>query len=205
MPPTECIYQVSNWYLKACWKKVRKTWTDGWTDGQTNGRTDIAMAWYVRFSNGRIIIKNNVFTLILIIQMWYRHNCDMDHDVYAAMGHANFAMIWWPVNMQQSVLLYMNCKWKIACKMGPRVHENDYWHIDGWLLKEYNLDGVMPRSTNPLHISYSNAMLHSKRTEPGPMNSSVHMAYSMSRTKVSVSKTHHATCSEENHIIHRVH
>ena len=23
--PTRCIYQVSNWYLKACWKKVQKT------------------------------------------------------------------------------------------------------------------------------------------------------------------------------------
>ena len=46
MPPTECIYQVSNWYLKACWKKVRKTRTDG--------RTDIATAKYVRFWNGRI-------------------------------------------------------------------------------------------------------------------------------------------------------
>ena len=37
MPPTECIYQVSNWYLKARWKKVRKTRTDGRTDGQTDG------------------------------------------------------------------------------------------------------------------------------------------------------------------------
>ena len=25
------IYPISNWYLKACWKKVQKT--DGWTDG----------------------------------------------------------------------------------------------------------------------------------------------------------------------------
>ena len=32
MPPTECIYQVSHWYLKACWRKVRKTRTDGRTD-----------------------------------------------------------------------------------------------------------------------------------------------------------------------------
>ena len=37
MPPPECIYQVSNWYLKACWRKVRKTRTDGRTDGQTDG------------------------------------------------------------------------------------------------------------------------------------------------------------------------
>ena len=40
MPPTECIYQVSNWYLKARWKKVRKTGTDGRTDGRTDGQTD---------------------------------------------------------------------------------------------------------------------------------------------------------------------
>ena len=31
------INQVSNWYLKARWKKVRKTRTDGRTDGQTDG------------------------------------------------------------------------------------------------------------------------------------------------------------------------
>ena len=37
MPPTECIYQVSNWYLKACWRKVRKTRTDGRTDGHCHG------------------------------------------------------------------------------------------------------------------------------------------------------------------------
>ena len=37
MPPTECIYQVSNWYLKACWRKVRKTRTDGRTDRRTDG------------------------------------------------------------------------------------------------------------------------------------------------------------------------
>ena len=40
VPPTECIYQVSNWYLKACWRKVRKTRTDGRTDGRTDRRTD---------------------------------------------------------------------------------------------------------------------------------------------------------------------
>ena len=40
VPPTECIYQVSNWYLKARWKKVRKTRTDGRTDGRTDRRTD---------------------------------------------------------------------------------------------------------------------------------------------------------------------
>ena len=37
MPPTECIYQVSNWYLKACWRKVRKTRTDGRTERRTDG------------------------------------------------------------------------------------------------------------------------------------------------------------------------
>ena len=37
MPPTECIYQVSNWYLKACWRKVRKTRTDGQTDRHCHG------------------------------------------------------------------------------------------------------------------------------------------------------------------------
>ena len=35
MLPSECIYQVSNWYLKACWRKVRKIRTDGRTDGRT--------------------------------------------------------------------------------------------------------------------------------------------------------------------------
>ena len=65
MPPTECIYQVSNWYLKACWRKVRKTRTDGRTDGrtdrrtdgQTDGRTDgrtLPRHNTSRFSNGRI-------------------------------------------------------------------------------------------------------------------------------------------------------
>ena len=52
MPPTECIYQVSNWYLKACWRKVRKTRTDGRTDGQTDGRT-LPRHNTSRFSNGR--------------------------------------------------------------------------------------------------------------------------------------------------------
>ena len=63
MPPTECIYQVWNWYLKACWRKVRKTRTDGRTDGQTDGRTDgqtdrrtLPRHNTFRFSNGRIKI-----------------------------------------------------------------------------------------------------------------------------------------------------
>ena len=57
MPPTECIYQVSNWYLKACWRKVRKTRTDGRTDGRTDRRTDgrtLPRHNTSRFSNGRI-------------------------------------------------------------------------------------------------------------------------------------------------------
>ena len=37
VPPTEFIYQVSNWYLKACSRKVRKTRTDGRTDRRTDG------------------------------------------------------------------------------------------------------------------------------------------------------------------------
>ena len=53
MPPTECIYQVSNWYLKACWRKVRKTRTDGRTDGRTLPRHNTS-----RFSNGRIKMRN---------------------------------------------------------------------------------------------------------------------------------------------------
>ena len=32
MSPTKCIYQVSNWYLKACWKKSLEN-SDGRTDG----------------------------------------------------------------------------------------------------------------------------------------------------------------------------
>ena len=36
VPPTECIYQVSNWCLKACWTKSGKQ-TDGWTDGHFHG------------------------------------------------------------------------------------------------------------------------------------------------------------------------
>ena len=46
MQPTECKYQVSNWYLKACWKKAGKLWqTDRWT-----------LPWHNTsiFSNGRI-------------------------------------------------------------------------------------------------------------------------------------------------------
>ena len=39
VPITECIYQVSNWYLKACWRKVWKTRTDGRADGQMEGGT----------------------------------------------------------------------------------------------------------------------------------------------------------------------
>ena len=35
VPPTECIYHVSNWYLTACWRKVRKK--RGRTVGQTDG------------------------------------------------------------------------------------------------------------------------------------------------------------------------
>ena len=63
MPPTECIYQVSNWYLKACWRKVRKTRTDGRTDGQTDRRT-LPRHNTSRFSNGRI--KTNVWWLVPI-------------------------------------------------------------------------------------------------------------------------------------------
>ena len=37
VPPTECLYQASNWYLKACWRKVRKTRTDGQTDRHCHG------------------------------------------------------------------------------------------------------------------------------------------------------------------------
>ena len=33
MPPPECVYKVSCWYLKACLKKVLKTRTDIRTDG----------------------------------------------------------------------------------------------------------------------------------------------------------------------------
>ena len=33
VPPTECINQISNSYLKACWKQVRKTRTDGYCHG----------------------------------------------------------------------------------------------------------------------------------------------------------------------------
>ena len=39
MTPTECIYQVSNWYLKACWTEVRKTRTDGRTSLSMNKPT----------------------------------------------------------------------------------------------------------------------------------------------------------------------
>ena len=50
VPPTQCIYQVSNWYLKACWKK---SWKRGRTDGRTDGRT-LPRHDTSRFSNGRI-------------------------------------------------------------------------------------------------------------------------------------------------------
>ena len=53
VPPIECIYQVSNWYLKACWRKVRKTRTDGRTDWRTDGHT-LPRHNTSRFSNGRI-------------------------------------------------------------------------------------------------------------------------------------------------------
>ena len=52
VPPNKCIYQVSNWYFKAFWKKSGK---HGGMDGQTAGMPDIATAWYVRFSNGCIM------------------------------------------------------------------------------------------------------------------------------------------------------
>ena len=68
VPPTECIYQVSNWYLKACWRKVRKTRTDGRTDG----RTDIATAWYVPFFKRAYKNKNNAW-LQLSDAIWRCH------------------------------------------------------------------------------------------------------------------------------------
>ena len=37
VPPNECMYKVPNWYLKACWKKVRETRKDGRTDKRTDG------------------------------------------------------------------------------------------------------------------------------------------------------------------------
>ena len=41
--PAKCIYKVSNWYLKACWKKVWKTRTDGQRDRRAykKGKKDI--------------------------------------------------------------------------------------------------------------------------------------------------------------------
>ena len=56
VPPTECIYQVSNWYLNACWRKVRKTWRNGRTDR----RTDIHCHGIIRPFFKRVY-KNTIF------------------------------------------------------------------------------------------------------------------------------------------------
>ena len=37
------IYKISDQYVKACRRKVRKTVTDGRTDGRRPGRTDITI------------------------------------------------------------------------------------------------------------------------------------------------------------------
>ena len=51
-PPTECIYKVSYWYLKACWKSPENA--DGGTDRHTDGRTLPRHNTSGFFSNGRI-------------------------------------------------------------------------------------------------------------------------------------------------------
>ena len=66
VPPTECIYQVSNWYLKACWRKVRKMRTDGRTDGRTLPRHNTS-----RFSNGRIKTGKVRITGIYKCHIWF--------------------------------------------------------------------------------------------------------------------------------------
>ena len=59
------VYQVSNWYLKACWKKVRKTWTDGRTDGHCHGiiRPFFKRAYKKGLTEIRVWISNYIHYL----------------------------------------------------------------------------------------------------------------------------------------------
>ena len=59
MPPTECIYQVSNWYLKARLKKSGKL---GRTDGRTDGHCHSIIRPFFKRA-----YKNAIFNISLLI------------------------------------------------------------------------------------------------------------------------------------------
>ena len=94
--PTKCIYQVSIWYLKACWKKVRKTRTDGRTDGQTDGHCHSKIR---PFSNGHI--KMNL--VLLILTNWSQQATGLDAWASRVKCPARF------VSHLHDICIYMSC------------------------------------------------------------------------------------------------
>ena len=72
MPPTECIYQVSNWNLKACWRKVWKTRTDGRTDIAMH--TSFALQMWVLLYHSVHAFDMSIIIIFVYLGLWFKWN-----------------------------------------------------------------------------------------------------------------------------------
>ena len=170
MPPTECIYQVSNWYLKACWRKVRKTRTDGRTDGQTDGQTDgrtLPRHNTSRFSNGRIK------TIWAMQQMLWAIDISWDFNLTWVSG--GYSMLHSTKHLNKSKIYILRWENKIklqlmSCDIYQYIHyQNIYIYWRKALIKMHSpwLDETIHSFLIVQHVKHRTFMFYFQYSSPG--------------------------------------